>query len=278
LIMNYHVSTGSSTCVDHGVNIPELTMDYEGRPRPLLGAYDIGLYEYPGVEGPGGTVDLAAESMWLGKAEYFEGEDVKIGCNIRNWGTRNSTVCMYSVRLDGAEVTKGEMGPVAEGGGASIHRDIILGKLSAGAHEVRIVADADNQIADNNPNNNVLIQEIAISASADLQIVSMKVNPHLPKVGDYTTITVTVHNASTVDVPMADVRLTYYPIQRIHIGPNETVAVDFGLGQIGPKKYSFISNVLPQYPVREKDGADNSCSLKFGVGQKTGASELWILY
>ena len=111
LIMDYHVAGGSSPCVDRGMTIPDLTTDFEGRPRPLIGAYDIGIYEYPGVEGPGGYVDLAAESAWFYQDQFYEGPDVTFGYNIRNWGDRNSTTCLFTVSVDGVEKIRETLAP-----------------------------------------------------------------------------------------------------------------------------------------------------------------------
>jgi len=45
---NYHIQS-NSPCIDAGVTIPDNTSDYEGNFRPIGAAWDIGAYEYNGV-------------------------------------------------------------------------------------------------------------------------------------------------------------------------------------------------------------------------------------
>ena len=43
---DFHLK-GFSPCINRGKAVPEVTDDYEGRPRPLDGAYDMGAFEIP---------------------------------------------------------------------------------------------------------------------------------------------------------------------------------------------------------------------------------------
>jgi PKD repeat protein len=48
---DYHLQS-SSPCINAGIAISDNTVDYEGNPRPLLSAWDIGAYEYNGPSAP----------------------------------------------------------------------------------------------------------------------------------------------------------------------------------------------------------------------------------
>ena len=84
------------------------------------------------------------------------------------------------------------MPPIAASGGVSTHQNLNIGKLSAGKHQITILADADNAVADSNRSNNTLVKEIDILEAANLQVVSAKVTPLQPKARDYVTVKATV--------------------------------------------------------------------------------------
>jgi hypothetical protein len=45
--VEYFRIKGNSPCINAGTVVPQVTTDFDGRPRPLGGAYDIGAFEVP---------------------------------------------------------------------------------------------------------------------------------------------------------------------------------------------------------------------------------------
>jgi subtilase family serine protease len=152
------------------------------------------------------------------------------------------------------------------------------GGLEPGAYEVRVVADSNNQIPEEDETNNELVTALTVLPSklglADLQPVAVSLNPPLPTADQLVVVTVEVRN--TGDKAAGPFRVSFRingrefdstSLEGLAAGASLSAqgALDpYALG-LGPGSHTLLIVVDPDGQVDEQDEANNELTASLTI-------------
>jgi len=138
--------------------------------------------------------DLVAHALNYMPANPTTEDAVEVVATIRNQGRANAPEFGWVVELDGDEVQRRRAAPLGPGGSSSV--EFLLGRLSAGEHQLRFAVDAEREIDEDNEDNNTYTRFINVSSGAlpDLRIAYLAVSPQTPSVFTPVTVVGSIEN------------------------------------------------------------------------------------
>ncbi|MEU3252330.1 discoidin domain-containing protein [Streptomyces sp. NPDC006997] len=157
------------------------------------------LAEFQVVGVPAPNPDLEVTGLTVSPADPVESDEISVSATVRNSGPAAAPASRVAVRLGGTEVATAAVGALAAGAQTTVTAS--LGARAAGTYQLSAVADAAEEVTEQNETNNTHTRSTSLVVkpvdSSDLVATAVTTTPSSPTAGDAVTFKVRLKNEGT---------------------------------------------------------------------------------
>ncbi|MFC7886067.1 discoidin domain-containing protein [Streptomyces sp. NPDC057376] len=190
-------SGGNSVSVPVGERVADVRLRFTANSGATAGQ----LAEFQVIGTPAPNPDVEVTKLTTSPASPVESDEITVSATVRNSGAADAPASEVALRLGGTEVATAEVGALEAGEQATV--DASVGARDAGSYELSAVADAADEITEQNETNNTYTRPEPLVVepvqSSDLVAAAVTTSPSSPAAGDDVTFKVALRNQGTQD-------------------------------------------------------------------------------
>ncbi|MFE1381818.1 discoidin domain-containing protein [Streptomyces sp. NPDC058740] len=197
---DFNPASGNTVTVPVSARVADVRLRFTANTGAPAGQ----LAEFQVVGVPAPNPNLTVTGLTSSPAAPVESDRITVSATVRNSGPSAAAASRTALRLGGSTVATVPVGALAPGAETTVSADI--GAREAGSYELSAVADAANEVIEQNETDNTYTRPTALVVkpvqSADLVTAGVTTTPSSPAAGDTVTFKVAVKNQG--NQPTAD--------------------------------------------------------------------------